>query len=71
MRKVWAVTSRDLEGEEVSQLYLWGRSAVATAAPPPALTVKIKQIIFLRYNIFLVVGYYERCAHERPQMVPK
>lgn len=59
MGKVWAVTSRDLEGEEVSQLYLWGRSA----APPPALKVKIKQIIFFKYNIFLVVGYYERCAH--------
>lgn len=51
MRKVWVVTSRDFEGEEVSQLYLWGRSAVVTAAPLPALKVKIKQIIFFIYNI--------------------
>lgn len=31
------MTSRDSEGEEVSQLYLWGRSAVEKEAPPPSI----------------------------------
>lgn len=58
---------RDSEGEEVSQLYLWGRSAVETEAPPPALKVKIKQISFT--CIFLLDVYSVRCtAHERPQV---